>query len=852
MDTTTEDVSAHMYRVQQAERDLRELGAVWRTIESAAAISCPEEVAPILPTLVGTRERFEALQQRLIEEMVVESRAALGDELTAKAQCAIDILVRNLYERTADVGFLATDDAVRQFCALPLADREAQRGAMAERLRAYQAKYTVYDDVVLLDLQGRILARLDTACTAEESTDPLLAQAASAPGYVERYGPTDLQRQGQPALLYGHRIDSPTGTPLGVLVLRFRFDDEMERIFDGVADARREMAIVLLGPDQRVVASLDTAHVPVGARLAPVPPGHVSLTSFAGREYLAVCCETHGYQGYAGPGWRAQAMVSLLTAFRDRDHQANNQAAADQEIALDHEALQAINRDAEAINRDLRRVVWNGRLMAGGRHGNRLRLKAVLGQVNAASVRTRQRVGLAIRDLARTALARSRRHCRDMARLAADIMDRNLYERANDCRWWALSPAVQQALQAGEAADPQSLNAVLDHVNSLYTVYSRLVVFDAAGTVRGASRAAGSSGLVGHPVDARWLSAVKGLDSPQRYAVSDFEDTPLHDGGPTYTYLAAVRHPRDNTLLGGVAIVFHAARELRAMLRDVLGDRPGLAAYVDAQGRVLAATDPMLAGEARLQFTGDVALFDLAGAHHVAARIEAGGYREFKCSDGYANQVSAVVALRLGTAGAIAPERIEFEPQHLRPAGQQPMEVAIFQVGPLCCGLLAEHVLEAASPKGLVPLPGRGGASLGLLEVNDANGQSTLVHVWCAQRLLGLVEVPAPADGGMVIVLGDPDRPGRPALGLRVSDVLSVAEFDAAGLHTVPTGTAGFTPWVSGLLELPSGPAQAGSPALVQLLDAGRLLAPAGVAEGVPDGASAQPPERMACSSAER
>jgi len=826
MDTTTDDVSAHMYRVQQTERDLRELGTVWRTIEAAAAISCPEEVAPILPTLVSTRERFEALQHRLIDEMIVESQAALGDELTAKAQCAIDILVRNLYERTADVGFLATDDVVRQFCALPAPQRELQRSAMVERLREYQSKYTVYDDVILLDPQGHVLARLDTVSALATSADPLLAQAPAATGYVERYGPTDLQRGGQPALLYAHRIDGTSGGPLGVLVLRFRFDDEMDHIFDGVADARREMAIVLLDSDQRVVASLDAAHVPIGARLAAIPCGSVALTSFAGREYLAVCCESHGYQGYAGPGWRAQAMVSLLTAFRDRNQAGHD--VAGQDIPLEHEALQAINRDADAINRDLRRVVWNGRLIASGQHGDRLRLKAVLGQVNAASVRTRQRVGRAIQDLARTALTRSRRRCSDLARLATDIMDRNLYERANDCRWWALSPAVQHALETGSSANPQTLNAVLDHVNSLYTVYSRLVVFDASGIICGASHADTAGGLIGSPIDARWLAATKALDNSQRYAVSGFQDTPLHDGGPTYTYLAAVLRPKDASFLGGVAVVFHAASELQAMLHDVLGERQGFAAYVDAHGLVLAATDPALAAQAPLRFDGETAMFELAGAHHVASRAMADGYREFKRSDGYANHVSAVVALRLGTAGALGAGPAEFEPHSPQAPCREPLDVAVFQVGPLCCGLPAGSVIQAVSPKGLVPMPGRSGAALGLLEVQTLDGASTLIHVMCGQRLFGLAAMPAPADSGMVLVLGDPQQPGRPVLGLRVSDVLSVVEFDATSLHPAPTGAGRFAPWVAGLLDLTLGTPQA-ERALIQLLDAERLLAPGAV-----------------------
>jgi hypothetical protein len=115
----SEDLVAHMRPVLSAERDLRDLALIWQMIESSAAIGCPDEAGQILSTLTETRRRFDELQSRLIEQMVRENRAELGDDLSARAQCAIDILVRNLYERTADVGFLATDDVVRSFCAAP-------------------------------------------------------------------------------------------------------------------------------------------------------------------------------------------------------------------------------------------------------------------------------------------------------------------------------------------------------------------------------------------------------------------------------------------------------------------------------------------------------------------------------------------------------------------------------------------------------------------------------------------------------------------------------------------------------------------------------------------------------------
>jgi hypothetical protein len=372
-----------------------------------------------------------------------------------------------------------------------------------------------------------------------------------------------------------------------VLVLRFRLADEMQHIFGQVTRAQRPVAVLLLDASGRVVLSNDEAHVPLGSQLAAMPEGVVSLTAFAGREYLGVTCPTRGYQGYRGPGWRAVAMVSLQIAFRSRHEDVEHQDG----VSLDNDELQRIQSDVDAINRNLRRVVWNGRLQANSRAGGRAQIKAILQQVNDAGARMRDRAGRAIRDLYRTSLGRAQQQAAELARLAADIMDRNLYERANDCRWWALSPVLQSVLSAGvDARGTEQLNAMLSHINGLYTVYTRLVVFDASGTICGASNEDAEKPLLGSTIDAEALAATLALADSQRYAVSPFRATPLNGGVPTYVFLAAVRSPSGGQPLGGIAIVFDAAREFSAMLRDVLDGRPGLAAFVDDAGRVLAST----------------------------------------------------------------------------------------------------------------------------------------------------------------------------------------------------------------------------------------------------------------------
>ena len=825
-----DDLVNHMHRVKTCERDLRDLGMLWQMIESSAAISCPLEVAPILPTLIQTRERFNDLQQRLIERMVNEQKTTLGDELMTQAQCAIDILVRNLYERTADVGFLATDDVVLEFCSGDADFQQAHRAAMVHRLRDYQAKYTVYDDIVLLSPTGEVLVRMDTTETMVRSGDSIVAEALEAPAYVERFRVSDLGTGDTPDLLYAHRIASTSGASVGVLVLRFRFIDEMRRIFhSGDGQAPPEVALVLIDEAGRVIATNDEGHVPTSVTLRPAVNGQVVRTSFAGRDYLTVACASPGYQGYPGPAWRAQAMVSLLTAFRYRD----GTAPVVEDILLDSPELVAINSEAQRINRDLRTAVWNGRLMASAQSDKQAQLKAVLTQVSVAGMRTRARVDTAIKDLYGISINRMQLRAEQLATLATDLMDRNLYERANDCRWWALSPALQKMLRApDDGSETQALNALLDHVNGLYTVYSRLIAFDTHGVIRGVSRAAEATGLVGTKVDPRWAAATQSLNHSQKYAVSDFEATGTHAEGPTYVYLSAVHDAEaGNKPLGGMAIVFNAAREFTNMLEEILGERNGFAAFVEDASTVIASTGQAAIDQSLIEVHGGHGVVTHEDNYYVCARIRARGYREFKASDGYDNRLSAVVALRLG---AEEQRRVNLSDQPLANADRvdpaEAMEVAVFQVGAMRLALPASALVEAVAKTEIVRTPSTNPAKLGLVDAHSPRGNH-MVPVICARQQFGVLYEPRPSDG-VVLVLRSPQRPELPLMGLRVDDLLAVADIDRRALQESPRGFQSFAPWVRGLLTMQVHTEHGKEPVLVQWMDVDwltSLVQPAGV-----------------------
>src|ERR1700736_6560290 len=142
----------------------------------------------------GSRGAFGELAVSLVNQLGREALKKSLQEMGSKAQVAINILVRNLFERTADIGFLATDEDIRAFLRDPDApDRDDARAALRQRFGAYIGKYSVYSDIIVLDPDGSILARFDEAAPITPSSDSLIAATlATSAGYVETFRESDL------------------------------------------------------------------------------------------------------------------------------------------------------------------------------------------------------------------------------------------------------------------------------------------------------------------------------------------------------------------------------------------------------------------------------------------------------------------------------------------------------------------------------------------------------------------------------------------------------------------------------------------------------------------------------------
>ncbi|MES2257386.1 MAG: chemotaxis protein CheW [Pseudomonadota bacterium] len=812
----------YMRDVGQCERSLHELNMMWRMIEVSAKMNCPVEAKAILPTMAATRQGFSELESELVESLAREKMGNVLAELSTKARYVIEIVVRNLYERTADVGFLATD---RELCEF-VAGTAGNPDAMRQRLRAYRSKYTVYDEIVLLDVAGNVLVQIDETTPIEGSRDPLIAQTLASDTYVETFRASDLRPAKRSALIYSRRVCHPqTGAVVGVLCLCFSFEEEMARIFLTHRDRLQRSNMLLLDATGHVIASADPLWIPLGAKVPVNREGTPQPLMFAGREYLVRTFTSPGYQGYPGPdGWQGQVMIPLDVAFGPTSSKVLSELDpvwADGLLSHARSFCPPLFEIMEAANM-IRRVVWNGQVMSAGRDGDFVRLQTILEQISETGARSNELFSNSIRDLFETVLASGLRNSEFISHLLVDLLDRNLYERADDCRWWALSSELRTLLAGDGEQRVQRIGEILQHINGLYTVYTTIVVYDAQGTIVASSR--------GHDtdcIDDATLERVQALRTEQDYYVTPFEPCALYGGQPTYVYHAAIRHPaEDGRVIGGIGIVFDAGVEFDAMLRGALGGEHGMQAYfVDRSGTIIASTDPTRPiGQV---FDLDASMLKLGNgesASHILTHDEhyaiAGctvshGYREFKVSDGYRADVVAVViesfgAVRSGLGGTRA---VALPGSELSASSGE--EYATFFVGEGLFAIAAADVREAQPAGRVTPVSmGSKAGRIGVLTLDTGEGDGQdVVWVFDLGVLLHGETSRITAEAQVVVI-----RQGGRTLGLLVGELHGVAKFESDQIVPTPIAQGAQAMFVKQVVSTGEGGT------LIQIVDTAQLF----------------------------
>ena len=192
----------------------------------------------------------------------------------------------------------------------------------------------------------------------------------------------------------------------------------------------------------------------------------------------------------------------------------------------------------------------------------------------------------------------------DLARNAVEIIDRNLYERSCDVRWWATDSAVVTAAEAanGAAAGHGACDHATDRLATIlrsYTVYLDLWIADARGRVIANGRPDRYPGAVGADVSGEeWFRRGISARDGDSFVVCDVTTAPRLGGAQVATYATAIRAggATEGKPVGVLGIFFDWQPQARAIVEGISltaeERETSTVMLLDSKCRVIASTDP--------------------------------------------------------------------------------------------------------------------------------------------------------------------------------------------------------------------------------------------------------------------
>jgi C4-dicarboxylate-specific signal transduction histidine kinase len=260
----------------------------------------------VLTRITDSKRAAEQIVGQIVKDLE-------GPRLTDMAQTMVQLIVRNLYERTCDCRWWATDDAMWQALQEPSDELFARA---SERLAMINRFYTVYLNLVLADASGRVVAtsnpklfpRVAKATVANTPWFRAAMQSRSGDDYVVDDITQSASHDSKAVAIYAAAVRSGGeihGAPIGVLGVVFDWEKQGRSIVIDEPSLSEEewkrSRVLLLDAKQRVIAASDGQGL-----YQPFPLNNNSKDRgyyYAPDGALVAYARTIGYETYDGLGW---------------------------------------------------------------------------------------------------------------------------------------------------------------------------------------------------------------------------------------------------------------------------------------------------------------------------------------------------------------------------------------------------------------------------------------------------------------------------------------------------------------------------------------------------------------------
>lgn len=547
-----------------------------------------------------------------------------------------------------------------------------------DRLEDIRHSYTLYRDIVLATDDGHVVANANPAerprvlgldVSGENWFGKALETRNGTEYHAQDLGPSQVETA--LSLVYATAVreaSNENGKRIGAMGVFFDFQGEAAMILEEYMprdEAGRpiEGALSLFtDKDGTIIASTDPSCLGPG-EMAHLPRGNRSLESgqktsqymvFEGMESAVFSARTDGYLDYRGLGWSSHVIVPKAHLFELVAPGEGIGITAEE--LMDSCIIPEINKQTYLRVQDdkesIQLISLNGIVFASklGRRGGAL--GPIFNQITRTGDFVTSRMEDLLKEMALGELELNLKALENFSKQAIDLVDRNLFERAADIRWWATDEYFWDALGNPTPEKSHKASERLKVINGSYTMYRNIVLADDSGNIVACSRTELRNELAKINVsDQWWFQQGMRTARSDEFAVQDVQKSSLESAkARSLVYSGGVRHKgaRSGESIGVLGILFDWDTEAGKILATCLPcDSAGriiegsAAFYTNAKGEVIETTDetafpvgsrlefpPVVARLAKGETTSSV--FRKGDARYLLGSSRTKGYREYE------------------------------------------------------------------------------------------------------------------------------------------------------------------------------------------------------------------------------
>ena len=546
------------------------------------------------------------------------------------------------------------------------------------RLEDINNSYTLYRDLVIADSEGFIIANSNS-----ERRSVVLGMSVKEEGWFVKalgtkngteYFAQDLyksQVEDQLSLVYSTAVrenSDENGKVTGAMGVFFDFQgeakiileeymplDEDGNILDGCYSMfTNSKGKIIASTDESILEVGENAHIPRKNRLLNDGGRMNSYLVFEGMDSAIFSSRTDGYLDYRGLGWSSHVIIPKSHIFENDTDQDTYDISAEELLNskiipdINKQTYHKVQDDKESIQLiSLNGIVFASKL---GKRGGAL--GPIFNQITKSGDYVTSRMEDLLKEMANGELRLNLKALENFSKQAIDLIDRNLFERSADIRWWATDEYFWRAL-----LNPSDENFVkagnrLKVINGSYTMYRNLVLSDANGDIRACSRTELKNELSKINVsDQVWFQMGMRTTFSSEYAVQDVASSNLEKNKErSLIYSGGVREngEREGDAIGVLGILFDWDTEAKKILQTCLPkDRQGMiiegsvAIYTNNQYEIIETTDGVrfpvgmklaLPDQITDLQAGDTVsgVFDYQGERYIFGSSRTKGYREYE------------------------------------------------------------------------------------------------------------------------------------------------------------------------------------------------------------------------------